>query len=341
MPKIFISHAAADKHLVDDLKQMIQTAVGLAPGEFFYSSGKGTGVPAGHNFVEYIRDEIDDATFVVSVVTPAFRESEFCLAELGAVWVSVGKAFCPLCTPDVNRGDLRATLAGIQVERIDDDASLADLLQRICSHFAREYNAPACVDAVNAFRATLPARLTGLAGATKVPVEELEQAQSTIQTLGQQVTELRDRLAAEQDRYDKLREAKTREEVETLDIPGDLEGRVEHLLKAARSAARGLDADVKAVLPFALRGDGMPWPDRGSWEGQDVAKEVDKGFLIDGDDGRVYLNTEWPDIEEALDALRALHDLLRQLDPDEEKWFRREYGVPADLTQTAVFDELF
>jgi hypothetical protein len=34
MPKVFLSHAAGDKPIVDDLKQMIQTGLGLARGEF-------------------------------------------------------------------------------------------------------------------------------------------------------------------------------------------------------------------------------------------------------------------------------------------------------------------
>jgi hypothetical protein len=99
VPTVFLSHAAADKPLIDDLKQMIQSAVGVAPGEFFYSSGKGTGIPPGQNFVEFIRDEMEGATFVITVITPAFRESEFCLAELGAVWLAADKEFFPLCTP--------------------------------------------------------------------------------------------------------------------------------------------------------------------------------------------------------------------------------------------------
>jgi hypothetical protein len=45
--RIFISHAARDKPLIDALKTMLATAVGLNPTEIFYSSGAGTGIPAG------------------------------------------------------------------------------------------------------------------------------------------------------------------------------------------------------------------------------------------------------------------------------------------------------
>src|SRR5277367_709096 len=108
MPTLFISHAAADSALAEDVKIMIQKAVGLGPNRIFFSSGAGTGIPAGRNFVEYIREKMDAATFVASIITPAFRESEFCLAELGAVWVAADKDFFPMCSPEVDRGDLQA-----------------------------------------------------------------------------------------------------------------------------------------------------------------------------------------------------------------------------------------
>jgi hypothetical protein len=138
MPQVFLSHAATDKPLIDDLKIMLQTAIGLGPGDFFYSSGAGTGVSAGQNFVDYIRTSLGDSTFVVAVITPSFRSSEFCLAELGAVWLTADKDFFPLCVPAVERADLRATLTGIQVERIDEREALASLLERVAKHFGRD-----------------------------------------------------------------------------------------------------------------------------------------------------------------------------------------------------------
>lgn len=338
--KVFLSHAAADKALVDDLKTMVQSAIGLAPGEFFYSSGKGTGIPAGQNFVDHIRDEMDGATFVVSIITPSFRESEFCLAELGAVWLLADKDFYPLCTPEVDRGDLKATLTGTQVERIDEASSLADLLQRLCSHFEREYNAAACTDAVNTFLATLPARLTNLSGATKVSADELLKANATVENLGQQVVQLRDEVKAEKERFELLKAAKTADEIEEIELADDVQERLEQLLERARDAVNDLDRDVRPAIPFAMRSDGMPWPDKGSWEYTDVEKQVDKGYLTDGEDGRVYLNSDWPVVEAAIGAVRELQDHLLGMSVEEEKWFRDTYGVPADLSQTAVFDEL-
>lgn len=338
---MFLSHAASDKALVDDLKWLIQTAVGLAPSEFFYSSGMGTGIPAGRSFVEHIRDEMAGSTFVVAVMTPAFRESEFCLAELGAVWLAADKDFYPVCVPEIDRAELKATLTGLQVERVDDGPVLANLLQRICEHFEKPYNAAACSAAIEDFLATLPARLSGLAGPTTVSADELDSARATIERLGQQVTEARDQLAASRQLVEDIKSAKTLEEIEELELPDETEEQIEYLIARVRDAVLRLDMSVRQVLPYAAKAQGMPWPDHGSWERTDIQAEVDKGYLNDGDDGYVYLNTDWPDIETAVDAVRDLQQRLQTFTQDDERRFRATYRVPADVSQTAVFHELF
>jgi hypothetical protein len=340
MAGVFLSHASVDKPLVDELKTMLQTALGLAPGDIFYSSGRGTGVPTGDSFREYIRDRMEEADFVVAVITPSYRHSEFCLAELGAVWYARDKDFFPVCVPAVDRADLKATLTGIHVERIDDSAVLAELLQRVAKSGNLEYNAPACDEAVRSFLSTLPARLKGLEMPNTVPVQELEEAETTIESLGNELAAARDEIRAAQTRFEELRAAKTAEEIEELSMPEDDRERIEQLLADAKEAVRAVRGPVGDVLPYELRGEGMPWPDSGSYELEDVRRVVDDGLLYDGEDGYVYLNTEWPKVRRAVDAVQAVQEQLRGLDADGEEWFTNTYDAPPDLRQGAAFREL-
>jgi hypothetical protein len=341
MPMVFLSHAAADKALVDDLKTMLQQGIGVGPTEFFYSSDKGSGIPAGSNFVDYIRGQMQGSTFVVAVITPVYLESEFCLAELGAVWASADKDFFPLCVPRVSRADLKATLTGIQVERIDERGPLAELLQRLCAHFDRVYVAAACDTAIGVFLATLGEKLDALQGSTKVPAERLEEANKTTQALAEQLNASREEVESERGRYAALEAAKTKEEIEALDLPEDEIEQIKHLLKEARSAVGPLKSSIRQVIPFRMqgRGSGMPWPS-GQWERNDLQDEVDAGYLLDGEDGFVYLNTDWPDIAAAVEAASALQDAFENMTTDARQWFLREYAVPPDLQQAAAFKEL-
>lgn len=340
--RVFLSHCSGDKALADDVTTMLQTSIGVSPGQIFYSSGSGTGVPGGHNFIQYIRDQMSGSTFVIALITPAFRESEFCLAELGAVWLTADdKDFFPLCVPTVERSSLQATLTGIQVERLDDRASLAGLLERICTHFGSEYNAAACDNAITVFMAGLPSRLSGLPQPQSVPMAALEALEAEKAALGDALSNTRDELADARRRFDELRAAQTPEERAAVVSPaGDVQARVHLLIAVASEAMERLDSAVVSAFPFALRGEPMPWPADGfGYEHDQIRQAVDDGFLMEDGDG-VTPETKWPHIAAAMAAVRELDECLRELDSDEEEWFIDEYGVPPELRQGAAFDRL-
>jgi hypothetical protein len=319
---------------------MFGKAVGLNPTEIFYSSGAGTGIPAGKNFVEHMRDEMKDSSFVVAIITPAYLESDFCLAELGAVWFAAEKDFYPICVPAIDRAELRATLTGTQVEKLDDAAALSDLLQRLCVHFEQPHVAAACTAEADAFLAALPDLLDGLAEPTSVPAERLREANEVNERLASEVAAARDENSTLQERYAELEAAKTVEEVAQLAPAGGVDAQIDQLMEAARETVRSLDHAVQKLVPYSIKGEGMPWPDLGDYAHTNVREAVDAGFLEDGGDGCVYLNEEWPNIEKALRAVNELQSTLRRLEGDEADWFRRKYEVPPDLRQGAVFDEL-
>lgn len=339
MPSVFISHAAADKALVDEVKAMIQEAVGLNPTEIFYSSSAGSGIPAGRDFVGHIREEMRDAGFVVAVITPVYLESKFCLAELGAVWYADDKAFFPLCIA-VDYDELEATLLGVQVPRLDDRAVLTGLLQRICEYADKEHVASACTEAADKFLATLKIRLRKLQGPTSVPAEKLAEVEQTRDRLAEELSDTRDQLAEARDLFEKAKQATSLAEIKELEPPGELREQVEYVLDEAQTAVNRLDSIVAKALPYDLRGEGMTWPDAGEYESTLVTKAVDEGYLRDGDDGYVYPNEDWPKVADALDKVRAAQDVLRSLDTDDGEWFVSKYDAPPDLRQGAAFKTL-
>jgi hypothetical protein len=338
MPSVFISHAAADKALVDEIKTMIQEAVGLNPTEIFYSSSAGSGIPAGRDFVAHIREEMRDAGFVVAVITPAYLESKFCLAELGAVWYADDKRFFPLGIA-VDYDELEATLLGIQVPRLADRAVLTGLLQGICEYADKEHVASASTEAADKFLATLPSRVRKLQAPTRVPAEKVTEVEQTRDRLAEELSDTRDQLAEARDLFEKAKQATSLAEIEELEPPGELREQVEYALDEARTAVNRLDSIVAKALPYDLRGEGMPWPDAGEYESARVSKAVDEGYLRDGDDG-VYLNDDWPRVADARDKVRAAQDVLRSLNGEDEEWFVSKYNAPPDLRQGAAFKEL-
>lgn len=85
MAGVFISHAFADKALVDPFEDdVLRLGCEVPRKQIFYSSGEDTGVPSGANLNTYVRDQVAEASIAVAVISPTFQSPPFCVAELGA-----------------------------------------------------------------------------------------------------------------------------------------------------------------------------------------------------------------------------------------------------------------
>jgi len=131
-PPIFISHASDDREIVTKLIDALNNGLHL-PGEtFFCSSVPGMGIPNGKRFIDYIRETIDETKLVIFLISPAFLESRFCLAESGAAWVkSVDQII--LLMPSLKPEDLGGVFDGIQAKKLSDQYALNELKDRICN----------------------------------------------------------------------------------------------------------------------------------------------------------------------------------------------------------------
>jgi hypothetical protein len=172
------------------------------------------------------------------------------------VWLAADKAFFPLCVPAVDRGELGATLTGIQVQRLDERPALAELLHRVSDHLGRPYSAPAADEQITLFTSILPTRLAKLAAPATVPAAELEDARTTIATLGDRLTQARDEVSQERARADDILAAKTLDVAKerAREVHGDTKQELAALVEAARAAVRKVPGPLADALPYELRG---------------------------------------------------------------------------------------
>jgi hypothetical protein len=131
MSALFVSHASADRALVDEfVDSILRLGTGVSPEHLFYTSGRDSGVPSGQDLNAYVRGIATDAEIVIAVITPEFASSPYCLAELGAAWASVGRLF-PLLHPAMSHNDLDGVLRGVAVRSLGDAGALDELHDRI------------------------------------------------------------------------------------------------------------------------------------------------------------------------------------------------------------------
>lgn len=323
--KVFVSHAVADRPLVDALVDLLQTGCNLTVEQIFASSIQGVNIPKGQRFEQYMQEQIRDAGIVVELITPTYWASAFCLCELGAQW-GLGLPAFPLLVPPQAFGDLKAVLEARQAGVIDRADDLDDLRDAI----ERELGAKTTTARWSAKRDTflnkvLPPLLADIQPAPIVPAADhealLEQTAALEDLLAERDSELR---AAVQ-RFEQLKAARTHAEVEDALRPDEDEAEeLEQLRRAAQDALGQLPRCVTEAI-FQSECGWTPevgWrPDDGEWPEAD--REVRRGLLTDDASGEGYWpNWDNPKVSRARTAVRALTE-----------W------VPSDEAETAFVAE--
>jgi hypothetical protein len=109
--KLFISHATADKGLVEGFVRLLESGVGVPPTCIFCTSMPGSRIPSGVNFREAIGREASQSEYIVALITTAFMKSPFCWSELGAGWV-LGGRLKPFVVDPVTYSSVASTVIG-------------------------------------------------------------------------------------------------------------------------------------------------------------------------------------------------------------------------------------
>lgn len=107
MSDIFISHSCEDAYLAEKLIVLLVNGLDIKKSDIFCSSIYGT-ISSGSDFASIIRDELLGCKLSVLIVTKNYLDSQFCLAELGAIW-AIDKPVYIFCVSPVSYKDLDKT----------------------------------------------------------------------------------------------------------------------------------------------------------------------------------------------------------------------------------------
>lgn len=129
--KIFISHASADKLLVDEITNFL-SIIGINYGEIFNSSADDPiqGIPNGKNFMLAIKEAIKESNIVICILTENYLKSKFCMMELGSFWMLDKKLF-PLIVPPLEIDDLNTVIPSTELQNIIHSSSFNNLLDEL------------------------------------------------------------------------------------------------------------------------------------------------------------------------------------------------------------------
>lgn len=121
---VFISHASKDKEIADAFVDIIlQGALSVPINKIFCVSTDGTKIKSGADWRDSINENLLSAKINFLIVTPNYKESEVCLNEMGAAWVTSALVL-PLIVDPINYKTVGIIQEPNQIEKLLDENSL-------------------------------------------------------------------------------------------------------------------------------------------------------------------------------------------------------------------------
>lgn len=134
--QIFISHSGKDEQIVRDFVDLILNGgMNIPSNKIFCTSLEGLKIVSGDDWRNSILTSLKSAKINFLIISPNYKESEVCMNEMGAAWVSDGKVL-PLIIEPINYKTVGVIQEPIQIEKLLDETSLdniKDEVQRLLS----------------------------------------------------------------------------------------------------------------------------------------------------------------------------------------------------------------
>lgn len=131
---IFISHATKDKEIVEAFVELLLIgALSVPIDKIFCVSTDGTKIKSGSDWRDSINESLLSAKVNFLIITPNYKESEVCLNEMGAAWVTSAMVI-PLIVEPINYKTVGIIQEPIQIEKLLDENSLdriKDIIQEV------------------------------------------------------------------------------------------------------------------------------------------------------------------------------------------------------------------
>jgi len=144
--KVFISHAAADEKLATALVDCMFSCMVLDDDEVRCTSVAGHKLPIGGDAATILRDELDNTSVVVGLLTRNAIISSWVLFELGSTW-GAQKKIQPLLGDDIDYKDLPGPLSGSHVGKLSDKNDLTQFFGELSSAIDAKPRSPAKIEA--------------------------------------------------------------------------------------------------------------------------------------------------------------------------------------------------
>lgn len=131
-PLIFISHAGNDSSIIKVfIDWILKHFIGLRDENIVCTSFEANTLQVGSDIQQYIKDKIESADIVLSMVSQNYKNSEVCMNEVGAAW-ALQKTIMQIVLPDSDFASLGWLLETRKAVKITNLSSISLFVESLC-----------------------------------------------------------------------------------------------------------------------------------------------------------------------------------------------------------------
>jgi hypothetical protein len=340
---IFISHAVNDEQVAKAFMTLLDTGTSITSEDVFCSSIPGQGIPAGKDFITWIQKELKHTKAVVSIITPNYLDSHFCLCELGAAWVTPRIKMFPMRIAAVETKTLKGILPQKQLKTLENAAELTGIVSELCKILGKDFNAELWQGKLEEQHGTLKGKILTIPAPTSITYEEhkktlkkLEECKNREATLSHKIKEL-------EIFNNELKSCNTEKEKATViaNHQNDLEEYLSLVEDIKSNLSVFSDGVVKCIFNDWRYGKCNLTDDELYKYSDSINEAVDENILIQDDDGHLCLNDENDDIDDVRKSLRSLSEFIDNASSEFYETIKKKYGKQIDLNSYSFWKRHF
>ncbi|MBU4261837.1 MAG: toll/interleukin-1 receptor domain-containing protein [Proteobacteria bacterium] len=344
MKKIFISHASLDVPIVNALiDDLLVGSLSVKVGDIFCTTTDGMKIKSGEDWRESIKEALQQSLVTILLITPNYKESEVCLCEMGAAWVTSSKVL-PFIVDPINYSDVGIIQQPKQIEKLLDEKSLdrlRDEIQTILKIDPKDIKSDRWTVKKIEFLQKVKSHLTKNPFILPLSRNEFDNVLNENLGLHSAVQSLIEEKSDQEAYIQELKKAKDQDEIKIIEKKHKKTSSIDEFSELCKNVTRHL-----SKLSSIIRGIAFV-----SYSGKNIRigyqgwrDEIDEAFSRD------YITDDSEADWETSKLMRDLHEALHELDfflrdKYEDSDFIREYEenfeAPLSLSNLEFWEEAF
>jgi hypothetical protein len=341
--KIFISHSVKDKEIVKAFVDIIlQGALSVPITEIFCISTDGTKIKSGEDWRNSIKDNILSAKINFLLISPNYKESEVCMNEMGAAWMTEALVL-PLIIDPINYKTVGVIQEPTQIEKLLADDSLDRIRDIVKEKLAIEdefiksdrwtTKKIEFLSTVKKHLAKFPFEIPMDKDAYKQLIQDKSDLELTIESLIDEKSGLKSLV-------EKLKSAKDKTEVKAILKASSNTTRFEEFLELCQSVKKLLDFQAPIINGIIFKS----YSDKNINIGLSVDREaIDEALAYDYIDNE--LDVRWDYTKEMRAIYAALQEVTTlinsDLGEDFQELYDENFDAPMDIHNIKFWKEAF